>query len=105
MVDTSYLPAGKLLYINRTIKTTKFRPEGPPIYSATGSVRRAPALTTAWISKPSFASSGNTQRRGWNATSEYVDVGISGSKERWPELDQLWSVARLSMTVFHWTVI
>src|SRR3984957_6529569 len=28
-------------------------------------------------------------RRGWPITSEYVDVGISGSKEKRPELDRL----------------
>jgi DNA invertase Pin-like site-specific DNA recombinase len=28
-------------------------------------------------------------RRGWTVTSEYVDVGISGSKEKRPELDRL----------------
>ncbi len=29
------------------------------------------------------------ERRGWTVASEYVDVGISGSKERRPELDRL----------------
>ena len=29
------------------------------------------------------------QRRGWEITREYVDVGISGGKEKRPELDQL----------------
>ena len=29
------------------------------------------------------------QRRGWTVTAEYVDVGISGAKERRPELDRL----------------
>jgi DNA invertase Pin-like site-specific DNA recombinase len=29
------------------------------------------------------------QRRGWAVTSEYVDVGISGTKEKRPELDRL----------------
>ncbi len=29
------------------------------------------------------------QRRGWQIVGEYVDVGISGSKERRPELDRL----------------
>jgi DNA invertase Pin-like site-specific DNA recombinase len=28
-------------------------------------------------------------RRGWTVTAEYVDVGISGSKEKRPELDRL----------------
>lgn len=28
-------------------------------------------------------------RRGWTVTSEYVDVGISGAKEKRPELDRL----------------
>jgi len=28
-------------------------------------------------------------RRGWTIVSEYVDVGISGSKDRRPELDRL----------------
>ncbi|MGD1212147.1 MAG: recombinase family protein [Candidatus Acidiferrales bacterium] len=29
------------------------------------------------------------QRRGWTVASEYVDIGISGSKEKRPELDRL----------------
>ena len=29
------------------------------------------------------------QRRGWHITQEYVDVGISGAKEKRPELDRL----------------
>ena len=29
------------------------------------------------------------ERRGWTVTSEYVDVGISGTKEKRPELDRL----------------
>ena len=29
------------------------------------------------------------ERRGWQLTTEYVDVGISGSKEKRPELDRL----------------
>ncbi len=29
------------------------------------------------------------QRRGWSVAGEYVDVGISGTKERRPELDRL----------------
>lgn len=29
------------------------------------------------------------QRRGWEATEEFVDVGISGAKEKRPELDRL----------------
>jgi len=29
------------------------------------------------------------ERRGWTVTGEYVDVGISGTKERRPELDRL----------------
>ena len=29
------------------------------------------------------------ERRGWQLTSEYVDVGISGTKEKRPELDRL----------------
>lgn len=29
------------------------------------------------------------QRRGWSVASEYVDVGISGAKEKRPELDRL----------------
>jgi len=29
------------------------------------------------------------QRRGWEAANEYVDVGISGAKEKRPELDRL----------------
>src|SRR3974390_151507 len=29
------------------------------------------------------------QRRGWNVSTEYVDAGVSGAKERRPELDRL----------------
>src|SRR5712691_500268 len=29
------------------------------------------------------------ERRGWTIAGEYVDVGISGTKERRPELDRL----------------
>ena len=29
------------------------------------------------------------ERRGWKLADEYVDVGISGAKERRPELDRL----------------
>src|SRR3989441_1266944 len=34
------------------------------------------------------------QRRGWEIAGEYVDVGISGAKERRPELDRLMAEAR-----------
>ncbi len=34
------------------------------------------------------------QRRGWEIAGEYVDVGISGAKERRPELDRLLVVCR-----------
>src|SRR5260221_6118270 len=33
------------------------------------------------------------ERRGWTVAGEYVDVGISGSKEKRPELDRLMSGA------------
>ena len=33
-------------------------------------------------------------RRGWNVVGEYVDKGISGTKENRPELDCLWSDCR-----------
>src|ERR1700676_386868 len=33
------------------------------------------------------------ERRGWTVASEYVDIGISGTKERRPELDRLMSDA------------
>jgi DNA invertase Pin-like site-specific DNA recombinase len=33
------------------------------------------------------------ERRGWNVVSEYVDVGISGAREKRPELDRLVSEA------------
>jgi DNA invertase Pin-like site-specific DNA recombinase len=33
-------------------------------------------------------------RRGWNVVGEYVDKGISGTKEKRPELDCLWSDCR-----------
>src|SRR6266567_7127977 len=29
------------------------------------------------------------ERRGWELASEYVDIGISGAKEKRPELDRL----------------
>lgn len=34
------------------------------------------------------------ERRQWNVTAEYVDIGISGSKERRPQLDRLMQDAR-----------
>jgi DNA invertase Pin-like site-specific DNA recombinase len=34
------------------------------------------------------------ERRGWEVTGEYVDVGVSGAKERRPELDRLQSACR-----------
>ena len=33
-------------------------------------------------------------RRGWRIVGEYVDEGISGARERRPELDRLWSDCR-----------
>ena len=33
------------------------------------------------------------ERRGWKVTAEYVDVGISGTKEKRPELDRLMGAA------------
>ena len=33
-------------------------------------------------------------RRGWTIAGEYVDAGISGSRERRPELDRLWADCR-----------
>jgi DNA invertase Pin-like site-specific DNA recombinase len=33
------------------------------------------------------------ERRGWTVAGEYIDVGISGTKERRPELDKLMSDA------------
>ncbi len=34
------------------------------------------------------------QRRGWEVAGEYVDVGVSGAKERRPELDRLLAACR-----------
>ena len=34
------------------------------------------------------------QRRGWRVVDEYLDRGISGSKDRRPELDRLMADAR-----------
>jgi DNA invertase Pin-like site-specific DNA recombinase len=34
-----------------------------------------------------------SERRGWSVAGEYVDVGISGTKERRPELDRLMAEA------------
>jgi len=44
------------------------------------------------------------QRRGWTVSSEYVDVGISGAKEKRPELDRLMAEAhrRRFDTVIVW---
>ena len=33
----------------------------------------------------------SVKRRGWKVAGEYVDVGISGTKEKRPELDRLMS--------------
>lgn len=33
-------------------------------------------------------------RRGWEIAGEYIDIGISGSKERRPQLDKLWADAK-----------
>src|SRR5882724_10946078 len=48
------------------------------------------------------------EHRGWKITSEYVDVGISGSKEKRPELDRLmadcvvvWKFDRFARSVSH----
>ena len=38
------------------------------------------------------------QRRGWTVVREYVDAGISGTKEKRPELDQLME----TLTVVAW---
>ena len=35
------------------------------------------------------------QRRGWSVAGEYLDVGISGAKEKRPELDRLMIVERV----------
>src|ERR1700688_2804749 len=32
----------------------------------------------------------HTTRRGWEVVSEYIDRGITGARERRPELDRLW---------------
>jgi DNA invertase Pin-like site-specific DNA recombinase len=34
------------------------------------------------------------QRRGWKIVAQYIDEGISGSRERRPELDRLWADCR-----------
>jgi DNA invertase Pin-like site-specific DNA recombinase len=34
------------------------------------------------------------ERRGWNVVAEFVDIGISGSKDRRPQLDRLMAEAR-----------
>lgn len=33
-------------------------------------------------------------RRGWSVVAEFIDVGVSGSKERRPQLDMLWAACR-----------
>ena len=37
-----------------------------------------------------FINSEHATRRGWTVVGEYIDQGISGSRERRPELDRLW---------------
>ena len=48
------------------------------------------------------------QRRGWQITREYVDRGISGSKEHRPQLDQLLADCRKrlvdTVVVYRYTV-
>jgi DNA invertase Pin-like site-specific DNA recombinase len=34
------------------------------------------------------------ERRGWEVVAEYIDEGISGAKERRPQLDRLWADCR-----------
>jgi DNA invertase Pin-like site-specific DNA recombinase len=41
------------------------------------------------VSALKFHNSPTSERRGWKVGGEYVDVGISGTKERRPEIDRL----------------
>jgi DNA invertase Pin-like site-specific DNA recombinase len=62
---------------------------------------RSPGMKAAIYARVSTANNGQDptmqtrelreycERRGWTITSEYVDVGVSGSKEKRPELNKL----------------
>jgi DNA invertase Pin-like site-specific DNA recombinase len=64
-------------------------------------VSRIPIVRAALYARVSTANNGQDptmqtrelreycERRGWNVVGEYVDVGISGAKEKRPELDRL----------------
>jgi DNA invertase Pin-like site-specific DNA recombinase len=64
-------------------------------------ISRAPMIRAALYARVSTANNGQDpttqtrelreycERRGWNVVGEYVDVGISGAKEKRPELDRL----------------
>jgi len=68
-------------------------------------ISRAPMIRAALYARVSTANNGQDptmqtrelreycERRGWNVVSEYVDVGISGAREKRPELDRLVSEA------------
>ncbi len=64
-------------------------------------ISRTPQIRAALYARVSTANNGQDptmqtrelreycERRGWNVVGEYVDVGISGAKEKRPELDRL----------------
>jgi len=68
-------------------------------------ISRIPSVRAALYARVSTANNGQDptmqtrelreycERRGWNVVGEYVDVGISGTKEKRPELDRLVSEA------------
>jgi hypothetical protein len=43
-------------------------------------------------------------RRGWEITDEYVDSGISGTKERRPQLDACWPTAFVVAWILFWCI-
>jgi DNA invertase Pin-like site-specific DNA recombinase len=68
-------------------------------------ISRTPIVRAALYARVSTANNGQdptmqtrelreySERRGWQVVGEYVDVGISGTKEKRPELDRLVSEA------------
>jgi site-specific DNA recombinase len=44
------------------------------------------------------------QRRGWEIADEYVDNGISGTKERRPQLDRSWPIAGAGASILCWCI-
>ena len=41
-------------------------------------------------------------RRGWNVIGEYVDIGISGAKDRCPQLEYSWRIVVVANSTWLW---